>query len=98
MNDFEGSLLSQPLRYTLLLVGLTALVSGFLGNVLLLLVVTLRRRRKCGQCSALIFNLATADLAVVCSSLPYFLLDLLTGTHPVTGKIHCRFETRCTEE
>ena len=94
VNDFQGRPLSQPLRYTLLLVGATALVSGFFGNLLLLLVAW-RRRRKRGQCCAFIFNLATADLAVVCSSLPYFLLDLLMGTHPVAGKIHCRFGTRC---
>nr|KAG5703263.1 hypothetical protein BaRGS_034174 [Batillaria attramentaria] len=71
-----------------LLFGLFILLSGVLGNGFLLLV--LATQRKLWEVhNIFIANLALADLVVVCSGLPFLLLDLLLGYQPVVNEFHC---------
>nr|KAG5703262.1 hypothetical protein BaRGS_034173 [Batillaria attramentaria] len=68
--------------------GILIFLSGVLGNGFLLLV--LATQRKLWEVhNIFIANLALADLVVICTGLPFVLLDLLLGYQPVVNHLHC---------
>ena len=87
-EPFKGKPFNQYLRITLIVVGTGLLVCGILGNALLLLVMFKRRKVKRFR-NVFIANLSLADLLVTSVVLPFFLLDLLLGRHPVVSDLHC---------
>ena len=89
-HAFRGKIFNEGLRIMIILIGTAALISGVVGNVLQLVVMFKRRKLKRFG-NVFIANLALADLLVICSAMPNFLLDLMSGKHPVVDQTHCKY-------
>ena len=85
---FKGDTLSDGVRVPVMLLGWLACVSGVFGNVLI--ITTLLSQPALRSLHNLyIGNLAVADLVVSAYSMPFWLLDLTTGSQPVASAAHC---------
>nr|KAG5694248.1 hypothetical protein BaRGS_021563 [Batillaria attramentaria] len=89
MAEYVGEVFHPVVTAIFLLVGFAELLSGVLGNGLLLVV--LGRYRPLWQAhNVFIASLALADLIIVCVALPSTLMDLVLGYYPVANEAHCR--------
>lgn len=75
--------------------GIVLLVCGVFGNGFLLLVLGTQRSMWKVH-NIFIANLTFADLLVVCAGLPFQVLDLLLGVHPVVNILHCQINAFVT--
>ncbi|KAK7111962.1 G-protein coupled receptor 84-like [Littorina saxatilis] len=89
-TEFIGTPFNQSLHIVLVAIGIAVLLSGILGNGLLLAVMWRSRRDVRGVSNIFIANLALADLVVVCCGVPFVVVDLLWNRHPVAGTLHCQ--------
>ncbi|XP_012941243.1 muscarinic acetylcholine receptor gar-3 [Aplysia californica] len=90
LPDFVGESVPEPVRIGFIVLAVLLLVSGTLGNILVLLTLI-----KCSSLHSLhyvfVANLAIADLIIEAYSSPFVLYDLLLGYHPVVNNDHCIF-------
>ncbi|XP_070184292.1 melatonin receptor type 1A-like [Littorina saxatilis] len=87
-DPYTGEAINPALSVTLLTIGWVACVSGVLGNVLI--IATLLSQPALRSLHNLyIGNLAVADLIISSYSVPFWLLDLGGGRHPVANSAHC---------
>nr|KAG5694249.1 hypothetical protein BaRGS_021564 [Batillaria attramentaria] len=89
MAEYVGEPFHPVTKVIFVLVGFVVLLSGVLGNGLLLVV--LGRYRPLWQAhNVFIASLALADLLIICTGIAPTIFDLILGYHPVANEVHCR--------
>ncbi|XP_076462918.1 uncharacterized protein LOC143295227 isoform X2 [Babylonia areolata] len=88
-EPLRGQTINTAVSITIQAVGVFAFIFGLVGNNLMLLVVYKHRHEKRFH-TGFIVSLATADLMVMASSLPFLLVDLSWRENPLVDPTHCR--------
>lgn len=87
---FVGNDINDGALYVFILVGMTEVVCGTAGNLILLAAMLTKRSMGLRNVHKLfIANLALADLLSVGYWLPFLVLDLLLGFYPAVNSAHC---------
>ncbi|KAK7087610.1 probable G-protein coupled receptor No9 [Littorina saxatilis] len=76
-------------RIAFITVGAAMVLSGVLGNFLLLVVIFQQFNRKSSVHILFVANLSLADLLTLGYWFTFFVLDLILHRHPVVDRVHC---------
>lgn len=87
-NPFVGKPLTWRVQLSVLSLGLLVFISGVIGNVLIMMTLVSQKSLHSVH-NIFIANLALADLVMSAYIMPFWLLDLVLGHHPVVNNVHC---------
>ncbi|KAK7087646.1 uncharacterized protein [Littorina saxatilis] len=87
--DFIGGDIHEGARAFFIIVGVTIILSGTVGNCLFLSLVFKQLKRKRSVHILFVANLSLADLLTLGYWFTFFVLDLILNRHPVVNFAHC---------
>ena len=86
---FTGYVIPIAARAMFVSVGSVMIVTGVIGNALLMAIIFSQFQRKRCVHNLFIANLALSDILTLGYWCTFFVLDLILGYHPVVNNAHC---------